>query len=224
MSLFRLRRHGLTALAVLSLHAGLLWALHNSLNGPVPEVIVPVSLQTQTPATWAPSVGPPSKKSAVTLPQANTAKTSPQAIPAQQAKPAPAMEANIPAMASADTIGGKAPAILTALPSGAGSTAAASSSAPEHQLPSSDADYLRNPKPVYPALSKRLNEQGTVIHSVLIAADGRPVSASLVKSSGFDRLDKAAYDAVMQWRYVPGKRQGVPEAMTFNVPIKWVLE
>ena len=95
---------------------------------------------------------------------------------------------------------------------------------PNIELPSSDADYLRNPRPIYPELSKRLNEQGTVIHGVFIGADGRPMSARLVQSSGFDRLDKAAYEAVMQWRYVPGKRQGVPEAMTFNVPVKWALE
>ena len=92
------------------------------------------------------------------------------------------------------------------------------------ELPSSDADYLQNPKPQYPGLSKRLGEQGQVIHSVLIGTDGLPVSAQLVKSSGFDRLDQAAYTAVMRWRYVPGKRNGVPTAMSFNVPINWVLE
>jgi protein TonB len=45
-----------------------------------------------------------------------------------------------------------------------------------------------------------------------------------VKSSGFDRLDQAALIAVMRWRYTPGKRNGVPTAMSFNVPINWVLE
>jgi protein TonB len=29
---------------------------------------------------------------------------------------------------------------------------------------------------------------------------------------------------VMQWRYAPGKRGGVPEAMWFVVPINFVLE
>lgn len=69
-----------------------------------------------------------------------------------------------------------------------------------------------------------MGEQGQVIHSVLIGADGLPVSARLVKSSGFDRLDEASFNAVMRWRYTPGKRHGVPTAMSFNVPINWVLE
>lgn len=59
---------------------------------------------------------------------------------------------------------------------------------------------------------------------MLIGADGLPFSAQLLKSSGFERLDQAAYTAVMRWRYVPGKRNGVPSAMAFNVPINWVLE
>ena len=42
------------------------------------------------------------------------------------------------------------------------------------ELPSSDADYLQNPKPPYPSMSKKLNEQGTVIMRVLIGADGLP--------------------------------------------------
>jgi protein TonB len=73
-------------------------------------------------------------------------------------------------------------------------------------------------------MSKRLNEQGQVIYSVLIGVDGLPISAKLVKSSGFDRLDQAAYKAVMGWRYVPGKRNGVATPMSYNAPINWVLE
>ena len=92
------------------------------------------------------------------------------------------------------------------------------------QLPSSNADYLQNPKPAYPALSKRLGEQGKVIVRVLIGADGAAQQAELRQSSGFDRLDQAALDTVLKWRYVPGKRSGVAEAMWFNVPINFVLE
>jgi protein TonB len=69
-----------------------------------------------------------------------------------------------------------------------------------------------------------MGEQGQVVYSVLIGADGLPVSARLVKSSGFDRLDDASLSAVMRWRYTPGKRNGMPTAMPFNVPINWVLE
>jgi len=63
-----------------------------------------------------------------------------------------------------------------------------------------------------------------VTYKVWIGADGKPQRAELVTSSGYPRLDKAAYDAVMSWRYVPGKRNGVPEAMPFNVPINWTLK
>jgi periplasmic protein TonB len=42
-------------------------------------------------------------------------------------------------------------------------------------------------------------------------------------SSGFERLDKAALNTVLSWRYIPGKRGGVPEAMWSDVPVNWVL-
>jgi protein TonB len=43
-------------------------------------------------------------------------------------------------------------------------------------------------------------------------------------SSGFSRLDQTAVQTVLTWRYVPGTRNGVPEAMWFNIPIQFVLE
>ena len=91
------------------------------------------------------------------------------------------------------------------------------------QLPSSDADYLQNSPPPYPATSRRLNEQGTSTLRVLIGADGIPQRAEVIKSSGFDRLDSAAVATAMRWRYVPGKRGGVAQAMSVTVPIVWVL-
>src|SRR3989338_7866406 len=92
------------------------------------------------------------------------------------------------------------------------------------ELPSSDASYLNNPKPSYPAISKRMGEQGKVVLRVLIGIDGTPQKVEINKSSGFDRLDRQAQEAVMRWRFVPGKRNGVPETMWNLVPVNFVLE
>lgn len=63
-----------------------------------------------------------------------------------------------------------------------------------------------------------------VLVSVLIGADGVAQDAKVKTSSGFELLDQAALNTVKSWKYVPGKRGGVPEAMWFNVPINFVLE
>lgn len=90
-------------------------------------------------------------------------------------------------------------------------------------LPSSDADYLQNPAPPYPRMSKRMGEQGTVIIRVLINEKGHPEKAEIRSSSGYTRLDEAAMETLMKWRFVAGTRNGVAESMWFNVPIRFVL-
>lgn len=91
-------------------------------------------------------------------------------------------------------------------------------------MPSNDADYLNNPKPAYPAMSRRLREEGLVKVRVYIGVDGQASNASVVKSSGFERLDQATLDTVLnKWRYAPGKRDGVPEGMWIEVPLDWRL-
>ena len=87
------------------------------------------------------------------------------------------------------------------------------------ELPNSRADYLNNPKPRYPSASLRLEEQGKVVVRVFIGIDGIPQKIELGISSGFDRLDRAALEAVKEWRFVPGTRAGVPEAMWLDVPV-----
>lgn len=91
-------------------------------------------------------------------------------------------------------------------------------------LPSSDADYLHNPPPAYPRMSRRMGEQGTVVLRVFINAEGRAEQADIRSMSGYPRLDEAALDTVKRWRYVPGQRAGQAEGMWFNVPVRFVLD
>lgn len=100
----------------------------------------------------------------------------------------------------------------------------AAPAAPVTVLPSSNADYLNNPAPAYPALSRRLGEQGRVVIQVLIDKDGKPQQGSIAHSSGYARLDQAALRAAMDWRYVPGRRDGKAQDMWFKVPIQFALE
>ena len=96
--------------------------------------------------------------------------------------------------------------------------------APAFSLPSSEAHGLNNPKPAYPRVSHRLNEQGQVVIRVFVAADGSAQQGEVKTTSGYDRLDQEALRTVLRWRFVPGQRFGTPEAMWFNVPVNFVLE
>lgn len=93
------------------------------------------------------------------------------------------------------------------------------------ELPSSRADYLNNPKPDIPTVSRRLGEQGQVTLRVFIDTQGQPTQVEVLQSSGYTRLDDVARTTVLRsWRFVPGKRNGTPEAMWVNVPINFVLK
>jgi protein TonB len=84
--------------------------------------------------------------------------------------------------------------------------------------------YLRNPKPSYPSLSRRMSEQGTVLLRVFVNAVGDATRVDLKESSGFPRLDKAALDAVEGWKFVPAKKGDHAIAAWVVVPIKFSLK
>ena len=84
-----------------------------------------------------------------------------------------------------------------------------------------DADYLHNPAPAYPSYSRRMKERGTVFVLVQVSAQGSALQVTLHQSSGYDRLDEAALEAVKQWRFVPAKRGTTPVAASVVVPIQF---
>lgn len=89
--------------------------------------------------------------------------------------------------------------------------------------PRFDADYLDNPAPSYPALSRRLGENGRVLLRVFVNPDGQAVQVEIRESSGFERLDKAARDTVLRWRFVPARQGEKGVAAWVLVPISFSL-
>jgi protein TonB len=87
-----------------------------------------------------------------------------------------------------------------------------------------DADYLRNPKPPYPPISRRMHEEGRVVLRVLVTADGGAGDVELRASSGSARLDEAALHTVRQWKFIPARRDQTPVQSWVLVPITFRLE
>ena len=226
----RVSRNVQISLAVVLLHVGLIWALQSGLLLRSVVPIMPIVVMAQL-------IDPPAPK-AEPAPPAPTAPSVPQkkVTPPVQKKSVPKAKAPAPQQVQPLAVAEAAPtaelpiAAVSAAPSApvesapSPPTSSGPPAPPAVQLPSSNADYLQNPKPAYPPLSKRLGEQGKVVVRVLIGADGAAQKAEVRQSSGFERLDQAALNTVLKWRYVPGKRGGVAEDMWFNVPINFVLE
>jgi protein TonB len=67
-------------------------------------------------------------------------------------------------------------------------------------------------KPVYPTMSRRLNEAGVVTLLMLIDVNGRVVDARVKSSSGYPRLDQAARETVISCHFKPATVDGRPNA------------
>ena len=218
-----MNRNVLIAGSVVIFHVAVLWAMQSGLMRRAVELVVPAEILLEFIEPPAPKVvQPPPVKPAPPTPVVRKQAVAKAPTPVKTEAPLPLAIADSTPTPNAPT-GVMAPAEVA--PPAAAPQAAAAPPAPARvELPSSDADYLQNPKPAYPALSKRLGEQGKVVVRVFIAVDGTAQKAEIKQSSGFERLDQAALNTVLRWRYVPGKRAGVAESMWFNVPINFVLE
>ena len=89
--------------------------------------------------------------------------------------------------------------------------------------PRFDADYLNNPKPAYPSMSKRLGEEGQVLLRVLVGQEGGAEQIQVLRSSGFARLDEAAQAAVSRWRFIPAKVGNDATTAWVQVPVTFEL-
>lgn len=226
-TLHPLRRHAGAIVSVLALHVAALWALQQGLLQHMVETVVPVAVVSEvlTPPVPRPEAPPAPVVPPKPQPVRETVQRKPTPAPLPPAPKPMAIRDNTPSplAPTGTTEPQPAPPPIAAPVAAAPAPAPAPAPVARVELPTKDADYLHNPPPPYPPMSYRLGEEGMVIVHVLIGVDGTAQDARLEKTSGFDRLDAAAVKAARSWRYVPGKRGGVPEAMWVNVPVNWEL-
>ena len=80
-------------------------------------------------------------------------------------------------------------------------------------------EYVRAAPPVYPKESQRKREHGTVVLRVLVDEQGRPAQIQIEHSSGFERLDTAARQAVEKFLFRPYEVNGVAQPAQVLIPI-----
>lgn len=221
----RLERWSGLAIAII-LHAAAIWgllqvgAVRQAIVGAAPIMVNFITLPPQ-PAQYTappqeperPPVTPESQPSPPKVATEPPPKPKPPVKPRKSPPPPPPRAPEPPPAVAA-------PSLPVAAP-----IEAAPPPAPAPVIPPSvGAAYLNNPKPAYPALSKRLREEGKVLLHVLIDAQGAAAQVELQESSGFSRLDQAAMEAVRSWRFVPAQQAGKAVSAWVTIPISFSLK
>ncbi|MDO9598734.1 MAG: energy transducer TonB [Azoarcus sp.] len=173
---------------------------------PAPPPPIPIPVQKPAPPKPQPVKRPPPPKAAPPKPAEPVLTQSATALSSAEPEPAPAPAPMAPAQPIAADTGPAAPA-----------PAAVSAAR-------FDADYLNNPAPAYPPLSRRMREEGKVMLRVVVKPDGLPGRIETARSSGSERLDEAARNAVSRWRFVPARQGERAIEASVLVPIIFKLE
>lgn len=96
--------------------------------------------------------------------------------------------------------------------------------APPKRLPPSAVRYRVQPPIEVPMASRRLGESGTVVLRVLVGIDGRPKQITLHKSSGHQRLDEQAMQAMRRAQFEPYMENGTALEGDVLAPLEYTIE
>ena len=79
--------------------------------------------------------------------------------------------------------------------------------------------YDKNPSPEYPLIARRRGFQGTVVLEVMVDRNGRVGGLRVLKSSGYNVLDRAAKESVRNWIFKPAIKGNEKIEMWVRVPV-----
>jgi len=78
------------------------------------------------------------------------------------------------------------------------------------------------PDPEFSDEARKAKYQGTVVLWTVISADGRARDIRVMRSIGMG-LDEKAIEAIKQWRFEPGRKDGVAVAVEVNIEVSFRL-
>ena len=199
---------------------------------PVPEPMAPPPEPDPPPPTPPPPPPPPPPPEPEPEPEPVVAAPAPEPVPEPAAPPPPPKRKKQPPPKKVEEPPKEEPPVIAAPPA-VEATPAPAPVAPVAAAPEPapitparfDAAYLNNPRPIYPSHSRRLGEEGTTRLRVCLDIAGKPTDdVTVASSSGSERLDNAALQAVRKWSFTPFRRGSQPFADCVVVPIDWRLD
>ncbi len=210
-------------LFVLIAHAVLLYTLWNQRLIPRPEQVVTLfaefisapSPNTDAPkalAEPAPAKLQPAKKPVIIKPKQERLATK---------SPTPVKQENIEAPRSNESVVEQAKESLPV------ANAALPAQMPAGPVTLTSELSVSCPKlnaPAYPAISRRMGEEGKLVLRVELDENGHIDNAKVINSSGYERLDLAALTAVRSWQCNPSLRNGQPVRAVALQPFNFVLQ
>jgi protein TonB len=96
--------------------------------------------------------------------------------------------------------------------------------APADAISDANLKVTRRVEPNYPSASRRAGEQGTAVFGVLVDPSGHPQEVKVQTSSGYDRLDQAAIEAIRRWMFNPAMRDSHRVAAWTSVRVRFQLQ
>ena len=106
------------------------------------------------------------------------------------------------------------------------------SSEPATYIPTKDqpADFTRpflreasEPVP-YPHWARERNWQGELILAIEIREDGTVGRWKIMRSTGYELLNRAAIRAIQKWRFEPARQKGKPIASCIQIPVQFKID
>jgi protein TonB len=73
-------------------------------------------------------------------------------------------------------------------------------------------------QPIYPSTLLKKGIGGKVMITAVISTSGQVIKANIKGSSGYSELDNSALQAVLKWKFKPGKRNGKEVQATCIIP------
>jgi protein TonB len=223
--------------AVATAHAAAWLGLMATAALPQPPVEQPILISLVTPAAAPPKVARPAEPPKAIKPVAQPAARKPSEAPAPKPLPQPEPVMSVPQAARQDAppmpraeavaqpvAAEQAPQADPAPPAEVPQVVATVSEPAPIEPPRFNANYLNNPAPAYPRLSRRMGEEGRVLLRVQVSTAGTPAQVELQQSSGFPRLDEVAAETVRLWKFAPARQGGRPVEAWVIVPILFSLK
>lgn len=84
-------------------------------------------------------------------------------------------------------------------------------------------EYIQAPQADYPAMARRMGEEGRVVMQVLVNDKGRAEKVEILKSSGFVRLDESAKLALLRALFKPYLEDGKATTVLATASINFSL-